>query len=219
MVISGPVVINKGSRSNALISALDIFITISNLVEIPEESNFPNTIDSESFIEILKNNSDTHRNFLYSELFGNDKDNGTTVRNMDYHLIIFEDGTEEFYYLPSDIYEKNNLLDFELSEEQQTNYILLKENINSIKNPTTILSDLSNKKGEFTIEKYDINSYLFEFATSHLNGELTIYDFSGRVLLKQKIESTRKRIYLPQQPQFKIATIENNGTTFSQKFN
>jgi arylsulfatase B len=218
MVVSGPAVFNKGSTSNVLISALDIFETVADLVEIPGESNFPNTIDSESFIEILKNNSDVHRNFLYSELFGNDKGNGTTVRNMDYHLIIFEDGAEEFYHLPSDIYEKNNLLDFELSEDQGKNYILLKENMSSIKNPTTILHYLSNNLGEFTIEK-DNNSYIFELAKNHLNGELTIYDLNGRVLLKRKIESTRNRIYLPQQTQFKIVTIEKDGILSSKKFN
>ncbi|MBT3384333.1 MAG: sulfatase-like hydrolase/transferase [Prolixibacteraceae bacterium] len=219
MVVSGPAVINKGRTTNALIGVLDIFETVANLVEIPVESNFPNTVDSKSFIEILENNSNVHRNFLYSELFGNDKDNGTTVRNMDYHLIIFENETEEFYHLPSDIYERNNLLDFELSEEQQTNYILLKENIKSIKNPATILQDLSNNIHEFTIEKYDNNSYIFEFAKNHLKGELTIYDLSGRVLHKRKIESTRNRIYLPQKSQSKIAIIENNGLTSTKKFN
>ncbi len=219
MVISGPAVLNKGRTTNALIGALDIFKTVSNLVGIPQENNFPNTIDSKNFIEILKNNSNTHRNFLYSELFGNDRDNGITVKNMDYHLILFENGTEEFYYLPSDTYEKTNLLDFELSEEQQTNYIFLKEKINSINNLTITLQDLSDNKDEFTIERTDINSYLFQFQKHHLNGELTIYDISGRVLLKQKIESTRKRIYLPQQLQFKIATIVKNGITSSKKFN
>ncbi len=122
-------------------------------------------------------------------------------------------------YSPNDIYEENNLLDFELSEDQNTNYVFLKEKINSIKNTTSLLHSLSNNKNEFTIKQTDKNSYTFEFANNHLNGELIIYDISGKVLLKQNIKTTIETIYLPQQLHFKIATIKNNGIILSKKFN
>src|SRR6185369_11094663 len=65
-----------------------------------------------SFLPILKNQTAANRTWIFTETFNTPAtaDDGKTIRNLDYHLLRFDNGNEEFYNQTIDIEENNNLL-------------------------------------------------------------------------------------------------------------
>ncbi len=127
MIISGPSVINPNRKSDALINTTDIFATVLDLfgytnwpTQIP--SNKP--VDSKSIMPIITNTSSSIRPWSFCENFKltPDSSDGKAMRNMDYKLIRFDYGKEEFYNLSIDSLELNNLLNTTLTSTDLTNY-------------------------------------------------------------------------------------------------
>jgi arylsulfatase B len=129
-IISGPSVVHPGRVSDALVNTADLFATILELfgymnwaAQIP--ANKP--VDSKSLLPVLKDQSAQTRPWAFTEIFKTtpDGDDGKTMRNMDYKLLRFDDGQEEFYHLSADPNEANNLLTGTLNATEQSNYIYL----------------------------------------------------------------------------------------------
>ncbi len=129
-IISGPDIINPNRKSDALVNTADIFATVLELMgytnwatQIP--SNKP--VDSKSIVPLLKNQSTTIRPWALCEIFKliPDSDEGKAMRNMDYKLIKFNYGKEEFYKLANDPLETINLLKSTMSATDSSNYLYL----------------------------------------------------------------------------------------------
>ena len=128
-IISGPSVKNQGRVSTALVNTQDLFATIVELAGFTDwRSQIPanKPVDSKSLVPILKNTATTARPWAFSEVFStmpaaNSKE-GKTMRNTDYKLLHFDDGTQEFYNLTNDPNEATNLLRSPLNAIQRTNY-------------------------------------------------------------------------------------------------
>jgi arylsulfatase A-like enzyme len=114
MVIAGKGVSRVGEREAALVNVTDLFITIANLAG----TNIETYKDSYAFDNFLTATGSGKRNYNYAEI--SDNTSGYTIRNMQYKLIVNDDGTEEFYDLSSDAYETNDLLQNTLMTAQQT---------------------------------------------------------------------------------------------------
>jgi arylsulfatase A-like enzyme len=114
MVIAGKGVSRAGEREAALVNVTDLFSTIANLAG----ANLETYQDSYAFNNLITATGSGKRNYNYAEI--SDNTVGYTIRNMQYKLIVNDDGTEEFYDLSADAYETDDLLQNTLTTAQQT---------------------------------------------------------------------------------------------------
>lgn len=126
-IIAGPSVSNPGRVSDALVNAQDLFATILELLghnkwatQIPSDK----PVDSKSIVPLLKNQSSSIRNWIFTEVFRTPTvaADGKAMRNLEYKLLDLDNGTQEFYHLASDPYETNDLLKKTLDAIAQSNY-------------------------------------------------------------------------------------------------
>lgn len=126
-IISGPSVSAPGRTSDALVNTHDLFATILDLfgytnwqTQIP--GNKP--VDSKSILPILKNKASEIRPWVFTEVFKipTVAGDGKAMRNKDYKLIDFDNGTQKFFYLTTDPAENKDLLSATLNATDQTNY-------------------------------------------------------------------------------------------------
>ena len=104
-VVSGGPVTNRNIRQSGLVNTVDILPTLSEAAGIPA----PSGIDGVSFNNLLSGNGIAARDYNYSEFIG-DSATGWVVRDANFKLIEFADGTREFYDLRSDIREESNII-------------------------------------------------------------------------------------------------------------
>ncbi|MFZ1749168.1 MAG: sulfatase-like hydrolase/transferase, partial [Saprospiraceae bacterium] len=126
-IISGPSVVNPGRISNALVNTHDLFATILELFgHLDWKTSIPASkpVDSKSLIPIIKNQSTDIRDWVFTEVFRipAGSADGKTMRNKDYKLLDFDNGTQKFYHITSDPDEKVDLLTGNLNSIQQENY-------------------------------------------------------------------------------------------------
>lgn len=115
-IVAGKNVTRQGVWDDALVNVIDIYATVLELVG----ANLPGGIyNSHSFIDLLTGSSSSTRPFNYTEITGNNNGSGWTIRDHQYKLIQFDDGTQEFYDLLADSLEMTNLIP-SLSSTQQT---------------------------------------------------------------------------------------------------
>ena len=116
MIVSGVGVNGGSTREPALVSSVDLFATIGELIG----SNVTQYEDSYSFAGLLDNSNAQQRVFNYSEV-NNDVANraGYTVRDATYKLIQFDSGNRRFYNLVEDPYETDNLINKLSSADQK----------------------------------------------------------------------------------------------------
>ncbi len=136
-MVAGPSVVSPNRVSNELINTPDLFATIAELSGFPNwRSSIPKnkTIDSRSFLPLLKNQTYKGRTWIFTEQFASPAaaSDGKTIRNESYHLLRFDTGKEEFYNQTSDPEENNNLLLNTLSTTELTNYRLLCDSLKSL---------------------------------------------------------------------------------------
>jgi arylsulfatase B len=129
MIISGPSVVNQGRVSDALVNTQDLFAT---MLELAGFSNWASQIpankpvDSKSLVPILKNTATDVRTWAFVEVFGTaTTDDGKAIRNKDFKLFNFDNGTQEFYNLTNDPNETTNILSRTLTATEVTNYQFL----------------------------------------------------------------------------------------------
>ncbi len=126
-IISGPSVKNQGRVSTALVNTQDLFATIVELAGFTNwRSQIPTNkpVDSKSLVPILQNIATVARPWAFDEVFSviPQPKEGKTMRNIDFKLMQFDDGTQEFYNLTNDPNEATNLLLRTLNATERTNY-------------------------------------------------------------------------------------------------
>ncbi len=141
MIITGPAVIDGGRSSDALVNTTDIFATIAELCGFHQWRNsipLDTEIDTQSMLSIIKNQTISHRDWIFSETFNTPStaDDGKTIRNENYHLLRFDNGMEEFYNQTIDKEENNNLLieTSAMSSADWSNYYFLCDSISNLIN-------------------------------------------------------------------------------------
>jgi arylsulfatase A-like enzyme len=126
LFVTGPGVAT--GESDALVNASDMFLTILDLAGIDASETVPENavLDSISFAPYLADPSlDSKRQFAYADAFFNNfagiPDANYAVRNERYKFMRMQ-GEFALYDLSVDPFEKNNLLEQELDDEQQAQY-------------------------------------------------------------------------------------------------
>ncbi|MEZ4887875.1 MAG: sulfatase-like hydrolase/transferase [Chitinophagales bacterium] len=115
MIVTGVGVTRRNERESALVSFSDLFSTIVELTGTP----LSQIHDSYSFAPLLSNSGEGQRDCLYTEISSNNS--GWASRDATFKYIELENGTQEFYNLLNDPYEKNDLLP-DLNSTQQVSF-------------------------------------------------------------------------------------------------
>ena len=126
-IVSGPAVLNPGRISDALVNTTDIFATVLDLFGYTAWSTqipIAKPVDSKSLLPIIKNTGTTVRPWSFCEIFKliTDSADGKAIRNVDYKLLRFNYGKEEFYNLTLDPLESNDLLLTSMNANDISNY-------------------------------------------------------------------------------------------------
>ena len=167
LVITGPAVAGA-SRTNATpVSMVDVYATILEMAGI-NAAIIPtnNPIDGQSLLPVLQTNNLTLSRWSYSELFGTNyaaSVSGRALRNAQYKLIAFTSGTQEFYDLNSDPYEKTNLLNSAMSATPLGNYYSLVMKLGDYQTALSppVITSLMRSNSQFlvTVQRNLTNSY------------------------------------------------------------
>ena len=126
LFISGKGVTRTGEENN-LIVATDLFSTIAEVAGVKAIEIH----DSKSFVSLFTKNS-TIRNYQYTEI-KDDTSDIWAISNGNYKLIENVDGVQELYFLSTDPYELQNLLNSTLTTEQSTAKTALETELNKIR--------------------------------------------------------------------------------------
>lgn len=130
MFAAGPGITRTGT-DNALINGVDLFATIASLTG----AEVNNINHSQNFMELFSGANDNFREYVYSEGIDSRSNNeGYTIRNSNYKLMSFEDGTQMLFDLINDPYESNDLLESNLSTEAANAKTVLENQLNQIRN-------------------------------------------------------------------------------------
>ena len=125
-IISGPDVVNPNRISDAMVNTADIFATVLEMFgDTNWQSQIPTTtVDSRSLMPILQNTAMTTRPWAFSEVFRTTPlaSDGKTIRNANYKLVKFTNGTEKFFNLTVNSGENINLLQTNMTATDITNY-------------------------------------------------------------------------------------------------
>ena len=105
MVVAGKGVSRQNEREDALVNTVDFYATAVEAAGLSQSTN----IDGVSFHGLLSDASSSSRAHNYSEFVGS-RANGWTVRDDQYKLIVYTDGSREFFDLADDQREINNLI-------------------------------------------------------------------------------------------------------------
>jgi arylsulfatase A-like enzyme len=209
LIIAGPSVVNPGRSSNALANTTDLFGTIvENFGYTNWQTQIPanKPVDSKSLQPIIKNQSDSVRPWVFSEIFKltTDSADGKGMRNRDYRLIKFDTGSEEFYNLSIDPLESNNLLNSNLTPTDISNYYYLCNEM------TTLVGNgnfCQSGVGINTIESTELNVYPNPFIdkislrNKPANESIQLVDIKGQTMYegidieKQDFSYLSKGIY------------------------
>lgn len=193
-IISGPAVINPNRVSDALVSTPDLFSTIAELCGFNNWINYIPVnklpVDSKSILPIIKNQTTSIRDWNFTEQFANPSvaSDGKTIRNLTYHLIRLDNGTEEMYNMTADTLEQNNLLAGNLTAIEISNYHSLCDTLSVLvgtNNCNTSLglkgADIAESNSIAVANPFDQN--LIIQSTSDLkNAKVTLSNISEAIL-------------------------------------
>ncbi len=147
-IVSGPDIINPNRTSDALVNTADIFATVLEMFgDTDWQSQIPTaTVDSHSLMPILTNEATTVRPWAFSEVFRVTPlaSDGKAIRNANYKLIKFSNGTEKLFNLTADASETTNLLNTTLSDTDVTNYNYLCTEMSNLVGTGIICTALDN---------------------------------------------------------------------------
>ncbi len=145
-IISGPDVIHPNRTSNALVNTVDLFPTILELFgDTNWQNQIPTTVvDGKSLLPILLDKSTITRTLAFTEVFKAVPlpTDGKTIRNLDFKLIKFDNGTAKFFNLTDDPTEKSDLFSRALSSNETTNYNTLCSEMAALVGPTISCASL-----------------------------------------------------------------------------
>lgn len=190
-IAAGPAIINPNRSSDALINVQDVF---ASSLELAGFSNWAASIpagtmiDSKSILPMLTNQNTSVRDWAFTELFTPTPTagDGKSIRNLDYHLIKFDNGTQEFYKLSTDINEQNNLLLQNLSAVDLSNYTYL---CNELSNLTGIPSCQNGVGVGILPESKPTLALSYNYPSISFSGQtaftLCLYTADGKLLHQQ----------------------------------
>ena len=191
MIAAGPAIVNGNRTNTQLINTPDIFATIAELCGFANwKSMIPSTtkIDSRSFLPILKNQTAAIRTWIFTEQFTNipAASDGKTIRNEDYHLLRFDNGTEAFYNQTIDPEENTNLLLNTMTPQEIMQYHFLCDSITALVGagscqPLQITNEI--KKADIQIFPNPANDMVNIDSDIKIT-EVSMYDLAGRLVKK-----------------------------------
>lgn len=111
MIVSGYGVNRVGARESALVHTTDLFATIARIAGVSVQEIYNST----SFYDLLSDNDGSERTYVYTERSSNGL--SYAIRNVNYKLIVSDNGTEQLYRISTDPYEGTNLIGTTLSAE------------------------------------------------------------------------------------------------------
>ena len=204
MVVTGPAVVNPGRVSTHLVNTTDLFSTILELSGFTNWQFFipaaflPN--DSRTLIPEIQNSGLPGRDWIFSEQFNQvpTSVDGKTIRNNDYHLIRFDDGTEEFYSLLNDPLEQNNLLTTPLNSTDQINYNFLCNELSNLTgvqgcNFTGLSAANSSEEAYLLYPNPFKNKLTIErFQEYDQNYQVSIFSMAGQLMSVPDIKDSEK---------------------------
>lgn len=195
-IIAGPAIASPGRVSAALASTPDLFATILELAGYDDwPSGIPagKPVDSRSLMPVLKNQSESVRDWNFTEQFSpqSDPDDGKTIRNPDYKLLHFDDGHQEFYHLAADLSEQTNLLLQPLDAEAAGNYDYLCHALSQLTgtsacDPTVVSTENTGHDRSMTLFPNPTGG-IFYLKTEDAIArpvEITVFDLLGREMAK-----------------------------------
>jgi len=118
LIVCGKNITRRNVVETAMVQGQDMFATFADIAGTGTSVYQ----DGISFKPLFADANVPKRSFVYSERFGSDSqqnNDGYTIRNSNYKLIHFQDGTEMLYKLTDDPFEKHNLLSNALTTEAQ----------------------------------------------------------------------------------------------------
>ena len=205
-IISGPSVVNPGRVSDALVNVADIYATVLELFgDINWQAQIPTNkpVDSKSILPIIQNQAINIRDWAFCENFKITPDtlDGKGIRNMEYKLIHFDDGTEQFYNLMNDPEENTNLLNATLSPTEVNNYYYLCNEMTNLVGVGTFCSmgvgteNVKNKTLKVYPNPFKTHIYFSSDKEVSLINELGQVLFIGTHIEKQDFSALPKGIY------------------------
>ena len=196
-IISGPSVKNPGRYSNALVNTHDLFATI---IELMGFSNWKQNIlqskpvDSKSLLPIIYNQDSIIRDWVFSEVFKLTPvaGDGKTMRNKEYKLMDYDNGTQKFVNLLKDPEEDIDLLQANLSGNDKTNYEYLCGEMSKLVGTGAFCTALSVQNAdtdEYFTSYFDSQSSLLTIQFHKpLQKQATVQIYSANGKLEQSVE-------------------------------
>jgi len=125
LIVCGKGITRKNVLEPAMVQTPDMFASFADIAG----AGNANYQDGISIKPLFTDANAAKRTFVYSEQFGQSapSTDGYAIRNNNYKLIHVENGTEYFYNLSADPFEKINLLLSTLTTEAQQNLAQLKQ--------------------------------------------------------------------------------------------
>jgi hypothetical protein len=192
-IVSGPDIVNPNRTSDALVNSVDVFATVLEMFgDTNWQSQIPTTtVDSYSLMPILTDQTTIVRPWAFSEVFRVTPlaSDGKTIRNTDYKLIRFANGTEKLFNLAIDPSEGSNLLTTTLSAADVNNYnYLCNEMYNLVGNGiacTALNTNTFLNTNEVFVIKNPFKSTIV-FSNSNKDDLFELYTIKGEKLTEGK---------------------------------
>lgn len=218
-IISGPSVIAPNRATNALANTHDLFATILEIFGFHSwPSYIPSSrpVDSKSLLRILQNTDTMARPWAFTEIFkvATDAQDGKAMRDLQYKLLNFNTGRQEFYNLASDPNELTDLLGSTLTTTDITHYNYLCSEMATLIgsgtycNPAVSVPNVqSNDIKQPHIYPNPFSSYL-HLSSANNQDVYTLYNTLGQALYKGKELEQQDFSSLPKGLYF----LKNNST-------
>ncbi len=211
-IISGSSIVNPNRASDALVNTQDLFATILELFgHTTWQSQIPanKPIDSKSLLPILKNQATDVRNWAFTEVFKMPTvaGDGKAMRNKDYKLMLFDNGTKKFFNLSKDPTEKTDLMT-NMSMIDITNYNFLCTEMANLVGKSTFCENIlaTETDKDFAVNQafpnpftttifMKINSQTADYTLSNALGQIL---FFGKNIENQNFAALPQGIYFLQ---------------------
>jgi arylsulfatase A-like enzyme len=216
-IISGPDIVNPNRTSNALVNTADLFATILELFgDANWQSRISSTVvDSRSLMPILLNQSTSVRPWAFTEVFRTTpmSTDGKAIRNTDYKLFKYNNGTEKLVNLTTNPSEMGNLLSGTLTVNDVTNYNYLCSEMATLVGSGILCTTLENNTFfNATNEIYVIeNPFRSKINMKNITNDdfLEIYTIKGEKIFEGKNSATIDFSYLSKGIYF-VKVLHNN---------
>lgn len=193
MLIAGPAAVNVPRVCNDLCSYVDLYATMADLAGFSQWLSVlpPNTVcDSRSLYKVLTQQNYTARPWIFTEQFGtpDSNANGKTIRDSEYHLQRFDNGTEALFRLSTDSLEDVNLLNSPntMSPTDWQHYYSLCDTLSSLTNTLPCWSSGTSNllQGELAVYP-NPSSGVCHISGLQGNWQLRLIDIAGKVWMNR----------------------------------